>query len=38
LKSPAGSDPSSVVRDAMLKTGVHAGVAVAPDIDPLDLM
>jgi len=38
LKAPAGARVAGLVRDAVAEVGVHEGVSVAPDVDPLDLM
>lgn len=38
LKAPAGADVSGAVWDAMQRTGGQEDVAIAPDVDPSDMM
>jgi hypothetical protein len=38
LKAPAGAAIAEVVASALSETGSTAGVSVAPDVDPMDLL
>src|SRR5450759_2723259 len=38
LKAPAGADVSGALWDAMQRTGGQEDVAIAPDVDPSDMM
>ncbi len=38
VKAPPGADMAPLVRDALGAVGTRAGIAFAPDIDPLDMM